>query len=320
MDLSSIFTVAAYGVGGVATLAWASSMVYTVEQKTEALLTRFGKHFHTEKNAGIHVKAPWPLATVSQRVPTTLQQVKEELETKTKDDLFVKLPISIQFEVTDTGKFHFNNSSPVDQVKTIVSAAVRKYTSGKVFQELYDERDEISEEVIKEVAKQIEDYGVVLRRIVIDEPKAPDQVQDAFNKVRASERLVQAATNEAEAEKVKTVKAAEADRDRDLLRGEGAAGYRQKIFAQYGEQIKELVASGVDREEAVTVMMRTMELDTQREVAGHGNMVLYSTSNGNGSKNDPAALIATLKSIGVEIPEIGVKPAQRKGPQAPSVG
>ncbi|MBI2234422.1 MAG: hypothetical protein HYU57_05455 [Micavibrio aeruginosavorus] len=321
MDLGSIFTMAAYGVGAVAAAGLLKSAIFTVPQKHEALITTFGKHTRTEQDAGLHVKWPWPINAIEDVIPTTLQMVKEELETKTKDDLFVTLPISIQFEVADTGHFHFNNADPVDQIKTIVSAAVRKYTSGKMFQELYNERDEISDEVIKEVSTQMKDYGVLLRRIVIDEPKAPGAVQEAFNKVRASERLVEAATNEAKANKVSIVAEAEANRDRDLLRGEGAAGYRAKIFEQYGEQVKSLEALGVSRHEAVQIMLSTMTLDTQREVGSHGNMILYANTNTTGGAQEqinPATLLAHLKALGA-VGEVRVsEPARTPGGPAPA--
>jgi regulator of protease activity HflC (stomatin/prohibitin superfamily) len=276
MDLSNIFQIAAAAGAGLASLWYLSSTLFTVDQKEEALITSFGKHIRTEKNPGLHMKAPWPFNVVEDKISTALHQVGDTLDTKTKDNLFVGLPITIQYEVNNTGRYYFDNNEPIEQMAKIVSAAVRKYTSGKDFQELYDERDEISVAVIAEVKDQIDDYGVNIRRIVIDEPKAPSDVQNAYNRVRSSERERDAALNEAEAEKIRIVKKAEADKERNILIGEGVAGFRKKIFDQYAEQIQELVTKGVTREDAEHMMLEAMRLDTLRDIGDKGNMVIVS--------------------------------------------
>jgi regulator of protease activity HflC (stomatin/prohibitin superfamily) len=293
MDLGSVFTAAAWGVAGLATLSYLSSLFFTVDQKQEALITSFGKHVRTEQNPGLHLKYPWPFNVIEAKVPTALQQVGDTLDTKTKDNLFVGLPITIQYEVDHTGKFYFDNDEPVEQMSKIVSAAVRKYTSGKDFQELYDERDEISDAVISEVEDQINDYGINIRRIVIDEPKAPGDVQSAYNRVRSSERERDAALNEAEAEKVRIVKKAEADKERNILIGEGVAGFRKKIFDQYAEQIRELVTKGVSREDAEHMMLEAMRLDTLRDIGDKGNLVIVSPD---GTSANKIAEMQTLKT------------------------
>lgn len=276
-----MFTLIAIGAAAIFGLSVLGGTFYTVPQKHVGLITQFGRHSRTVSTPGLKVKIPF-IQKVEELVPTALQTVEVELDTKTKDDLFVKLPIKIQFEVNNPAKFYFDNANPIQQVKDIISAETRKYTSGKEFQELYNEREEISDGVISAVKSQMDEYGIALRRIVIDEPRAPIDVQDAFNKVRASERLKDAAKNEAEADYIRRVRAAEADKDRDLLRGEGAAGYRERIFAQYAQQIESLTAHGTPREEAVAVMMAIMRLDTYREVGDKGNMIIVTPDNETG--------------------------------------
>ena len=297
MDLQSIFAVAAWTGAGLMALGWLKSCLYTVNQREEALITSFGKHVGTTTDPGLKVKAPWPIHVVSAKVPTDLQQLEEMLETKTKDNLFVGLPITIQYEIEDTGKFHFDNREPVENMSKAVSAAVRKYTSGKDFQELYDEMDEISDAVIQDVSGQVAEYGISIRHIIVDEPKAPQSVQDSFNRVRASEKEKDAARNEAEAQKIRIVAEAEANKERDILRGQGAAGYRKEIFHQYAEQISSLVTGGTPREEAVAFMQKIMELDTWREVGAEGNMVIVTGDN-NAASNRIAELHTLKQAAG----------------------
>ena len=248
--------------------------LFTVPQRREALITFFGRHVRTEINPGLRVKWPWPFNVVAARVPTDLRQVNEMLDTKTIDDLFVRLPITIQYEIQDTARFYFDTNEPVKQMSIIVSASVRKYTSAKEFQDLYNERDEISSAVIDDVKSQILEYGINIRRIVVDEPTAPKDVQDSYNRVRASEREKDAAQNEAAADYIRRVKAAEADKERNILIGEGVAGFRQSIAQGYAEIRNQLIKDGVDPANAERFMEEAMRLDTIRDVGDKGNMVI----------------------------------------------
>lgn len=265
----------------------------------------------TEKDPGLHMKLPWPFNTVSAKVGTDLMQVEETLATKTSDDLFVQLPIAIQYEINDTGKYHFDNREPIENMKKAVSAAVRTATSGKDFQALYSDRDEVSSHVIDNIKPMVDEYGINLRRIIIDEPTAPQEVQASYNEVRASERLKEAAKNKAEAHKIKLVARAEAEKQADILRGEGKAGFRKALFHQYGEQIESLVGKGVDREEAIKVMLDTMHQDTMRDIGQQGNMVIV-TPDGSGAGGRIAEL-QTLRPK--QIPAV----EQNTAPSPPAV-
>lgn len=290
-DLSSVFTYAAAagGLGGLAILA--KGTFYTIQQETQGLVTRFGKHVRTNTDPGLKVKIP----LVEKVKPISMQeyQTGEDLETKTTDDLFVKLPIAIHYQISDPATFHFKKGNAVELMKKVVATAVREYTSRKSFQELYDERQEIKTGVLEKVADQVGGYGIQINDIIVDEPQASSAVKSTFDRVRSSALEREAATNEAEADYIKKVKAAEADKDRDFLRGEGAAGYRQKIFEQYAEQIQSLVDNGTPREEAVRVMMAIMQLDTYREIGGEGNMVIVT-----GNDTQQGDRIAELQTLG----------------------
>ncbi|MCM2344602.1 MAG: SPFH domain-containing protein [Alphaproteobacteria bacterium] len=274
ITLSTIFQAAAgLAAGGVGITALAKTF-YTTGPKETALVTRLGKLVHKVDDPGLHVKVPF-IDQIAKRVGQELQQVTETLESKTADDLFVKLPISIQFEVTDPERFHFGNSKPIDNLKRSVSAAVRTVTSGKQFQELYGDRDEIGSTVIEHVQNDAADYGIFVKRIIIDEPQAPAEVQNAFNEVRASERLKAAAQNKADAHAIEVVAKARADAEAQKLAGTGAADFRKAILDGYKTQIEDLTKEGtVTKDEALRIVERSMELDALREVAERGNLII----------------------------------------------
>lgn len=302
MDLPSIFNMAAYAAGFIGLGAFIAGGLYTVQQEHQGLVTRFGRHVRTNETAGLKFKIPF-IESV-EKISMQEYQVGEDLETKTTDDLFVSLPIAIQFQVSDPATFFFKKGDAVKLMKKVVSAATREYTSKKSFQELYDERQEIKQGVLEKVDDQVMGFGLQINDIVIDEPSASTAVKSTFDRVRASALEKEAARNDAEAEYIKKVRSAEADRDRDLLRGEGAAGYREKIFAQYGEQIQALVDNGTPREEAVKVMMKIMELDTYREVGADGNMVIVT-----GGDNAMGQRLSELQTMIPSLNQLG-----RQGP------
>jgi regulator of protease activity HflC (stomatin/prohibitin superfamily) len=292
MDLGTVFNVASYAAAGIAGAAALYSTFYTVPQRKVGLITQFGKHVKTVEEPGLKVKIPF-IQQVAAKVSTAELQAEETLQTKTTDDLFVDLPIAIHFQVSNAPIFFFDKGDPVKLMKKVVSAAVREYTSGKAFQELYNERQEIRDGVLEKVASKIEEFGITINDIVIDEPQASNEVKSTFDRVRASALEKEAAKNEAAAEYIRQVKSAEADKERDILRGQGAAGYRKEIFDQYAEQIESLVDAGTPREEAVHFMETIMKLDTWREVGTDGNMLIVT----DGSSKEGNELVDLMKNM-----------------------
>src|SRR5687768_4126800 len=151
MELQQAFNMAAQAAPwvafGITALAAAKSAIFTNKQQQETLITRFGKHIRTVQEPGLNVKVPF-IDKIAKVIGTDLLQASEKLATKTKDDLFVELPIAVQFKVTDSPKFYFKNRDATANMMKLVSAAVRTATSGKQFQDLYSDRDEISTAVI----------------------------------------------------------------------------------------------------------------------------------------------------------------------------
>lgn len=309
---STAGTVAAIGIPSLLAAWYASTSLFTVPQQKEALITTFGKHTRTEKEPGLHLKAPWPFNVVAANVFTGTAQVTDPLTTKTKDDLFVGIPITIQYEVMDSPTYWFKNNDPLGQMKTLVSAAVRNYASDKDFQSLYDDREEISSQVIQSVGEKVKEFGIELKRIIVDEPKAPEEIVGAYNRVRASERLRDAANNESEAEKIRIVKRAEAEKDAQILHGEGVAGFREKIFHNYETQIQHLVGQGISKEEALDVMMKTMHMDVLRDIGHQGNMVIVT----DGTDPESGKRIAELQALR---PTIGSPAGEQNNAPRPAV-
>lgn len=267
---------------------------YTVPQRSKGMLTRFGKYTGTPKGPGLRFK--WPIIDRVHRVSQALQQIPANLATKSSDDQFVMLPISIQFWVNDTEKYYFDTTDPDEQISDIITAEVRKYTSRKDFQALYDEREEISDDVKKGVFNDLQDYGVTIARIVIDEPQPDETTKEAYNSVKASERHLEAARNNAQAEYVRTVKIAEADAKRNELIGEGVKSFRKSISESYIETRQALLDAGVQSAAADIFMTEAMRLDTMRDVGESGNLVVMALDQTQSDPNIMPQVLAAMKA------------------------
>jgi regulator of protease activity HflC (stomatin/prohibitin superfamily) len=301
-------------VAGVTTL---SSMIFNVKEKEEVIIESFGKYTKTEKSSGLRFKAPWPFASVAERVSTALYEMKEDLQTKTKDDIFVTLPIKMHLQVLDTKKFHYESNDPMKQVMSRVAATVKQLTSQMDFAELYQARQTISDKVRENVGAEIEKlYGVSLVDVIVDEPHAPAEIQASYNNVKASERNMLATKNNAEARKIEIIAEAEARKEAQRLDGEGIAAQRSAIFANYAQQFNNLAKEGLTQEMAHQVITLAMQNDTIRDAAKNGNTIVT-----NANANDILAQMQTLKTT-LTKPHGGAnddhpKPAPAQKPAAP---
>jgi regulator of protease activity HflC (stomatin/prohibitin superfamily) len=290
-------------VGGLTLKRSFNDLHFDLEQNTNAILTRFGRYIGTVKEPGWHWKLPSPFQKVAKRISMALQQSTMNLEIKTNDDLFVGLPITMQWQVTDPKKYVFDNDKPLDQAVTLVEASVRSHIAGKSFQDLYSgDRAKISEEVIADVKDHVSDYGIVIRRIVIDQPKASNEVKARYENVRTSAMDAAAAKNQGQALIERETASAEAAKIRELRISEGVAGFRKNIADGYIEIRENLTGRGVDPHAADAFMLRAMELDTIRDVGQKGNMVIVVPSGGEGGNvahqlTDLAALKKPLEKI-----------------------
>ena len=266
---------------GAAAAKWLSTGLMIVKERQEVLLESFGEWKETRKKPGLQFKAPWPLQNIAKKVSTALLEFKEDLATKTKDDIFVTLPIKMHLQVTDSKKFHYESQDPTKQVMSRVAATIKQLTSNMDFAELYQARETISDQARDKVGKEIGNlYGMTLVDVIVDEPHAPQEIQQSYNNVKASERNKLAAVNEAEADKIRTIAEAEARKEALRLDGEGIAAQRKAIFENYAGQFNEL-SQKMSPDQAHQVIALAMANDTVRDAAKNGNVIITTTNSGN---------------------------------------
>lgn len=253
---------------------------FIVKQKTAVIIERFGK-FHKVALSGINFKIPIidnKAGTVNLRV----MELPVEVETKTKDDVFVRLIVSVQYyvvETTDgiqTSFYKFDN--PARQIQSYVFDSIRSEVPKMLLDDVFSEKDKIAVAVQTELAETMDDYGFAIIKALITDIDPDAKVKHAMNEINAAKRLKEAAREYAEAEKIKVVAAAQAEAEGKKLQGEGIANQRIAIangIKQSVEQVKGAMEDGVTGQEVMNMLFMTQHYETIGKLAEQGVNTIF---------------------------------------------
>jgi regulator of protease activity HflC (stomatin/prohibitin superfamily) len=229
--------------------------IYTVEQQTAAIIERFGK-FKRVTGPGINAKIPFGIDKIVTRPSLRIQQLDLVMESKTKDDVTVKLQLAIQFVIPDMEKVfdaYYKLTDPHKQMDAWVFDVVRSKVPFLKLNEVYENKDEIAKDVEERLKERMHLYGFEIVRALVNDVIPPEKVKEAMNEVNTQQRLQSAAQAEGEKKKILIVKNAEAEAESKRLQGEGIANQRRAIVKGYKESIQDFVA-GLPSSSATEVM------------------------------------------------------------------
>src|SRR5579871_162016 len=193
LSLLLIVVLVAIGVFG--------SCVVITHNKTVKVLETFGKYSGL-RQPGLSFKLPAPIQKVARVVPMNVMEIKTVLELKTSDNLFIRYPITVQYQVSDPMAATYELENPQAQILSYISNLVRGEVGRKTFLELYAVRNEIQEVVQEVLGEQVHAFGFKIVAVLVNEPIPSDEVQQSYNSVTASERQKEAARNIAEARRI----------------------------------------------------------------------------------------------------------------------
>ena len=213
--------------------------LFTVQQQTAALVERFGK-FRRVASAGLNVKIPFVDRVVG-RVSLRVQQLDVRVETKTKDNVFVFVIVSVQYYVLPEkvvdAFYRLQNAQ--QQITSFVFDTVRARVPGMILDDLFELKDDIAKAVKEELDSVMDDFGYAIIKALVTDIDPDALVKQSMNEINAAQRTRVAAIELAEAEKIRVVKAAEGEAESKALQGIGIANQRKAIV----EGLKESVAS-----------------------------------------------------------------------------
>ena len=281
------------------------SSVFIVKQQTAAVIERFGK-FTSVRNSGIQFKIPI-IDKIAGRINLKIQQLDVIVETKTKDDVFVRLKISVQFQVVKSNVYDafYKLEDPQNQITSYVFDVVRSEVPKMKLDDVFERKDDIAIAVKSELNQAMTDYGYDIIKTLVTDIDPDQQVKIAMNRINAAEREKVAAEYEAEAERIKIVAKARAEAESKRLQGQGIADQRREIARGLEESVEVLNNVGINSQEASALIVVTQHYDTLQSVGENtnSNLILMPNSPQAGSEmlNNMIASFVASNQIGEEM-------------------
>ncbi|HEX4157145.1 MAG TPA: SPFH domain-containing protein [Rhizomicrobium sp.] len=257
-----------FAVIGFVALIVLTSSFFTVEQQSRAIIERFGRFIGTA-SPGLNVKLPF-IDVVAQRVSLRVQQLPVEVETKTLDNVFVKLFVAVQYRVIE-GKeadAYYKLQNARDQITSYVLDVVRAQVPKMNLDEVFEKKDEVGSSVKTELDTSMKIYGFEIPNALVTDVNPADNVKAAMNEIQTQQRLQVAAAAKGEANKILVVKNAEAEAESKRLQGEGIAKQRRAIVDGLRESIAAFTdqIGGVSAPEVLKLVLMTQYFDTMKEI------------------------------------------------------
>ena len=290
---------------------------FIVKQQSAAIVERFGK-FVSVRQSGLQIKIPI-IDNVAGRLSLRIQQLDVVVETKTKDDVFVKLKVSVQFKVIKEKVYDafYKLDNPGDQITSFIFDVVRAEVPKLILDDVFLKKDDIAIAVKSELQDAMTEYGFQIIKTLVTDIDPDAQVKESMNRINASEREKVAAQFEGEAQKILIVEKAKAEAESKRLQGQGIADQRREIARGLEDSVKVLNGVDINSQEASALIVVTQHYDTLQSVGAeaNSNLILMPNSPQAGSEmlNNMVASFTASNQIGEEMKKARM---QQKGKES----
>jgi len=271
------------------------SAFFTVKQQTAAIVERFGK-FQTIAQSGLRFKIPL-IDRIAGRLSLKIQQLDVIVETKTKDDVFVRLKVSVQYKVIKDKVYDafYKLDYPHDQITSYVFDVVRAEVPKMILDDVFLKKDDIAIAVKSELNEAMLNYGYDIIKTLVTDIDPDVQVKEAMNRINASEREKIAAQFEGDAARILIVEKAKAEAESKRLQGQGIADQRREIARGLEESVEVLNKVGINSQEASALIVVTQHYDTLQSIGQETNS---NPQAGSQMLNDMVASFTASNQIG----------------------
>ena len=295
MEISAIiFVVAAFII--------ITSSIFMVKQQTAVILQRFGK-FHSIRNSGLHFKVPL-IDQIAGRISLKIQQLDVPVETKTKDDVFVRIQVSVQYRILRESIYEafYELQSPTEQITAYIFDVVRAEVPKMKLDDVFVRKDDIAVAILRELDGAMNEYGYGIVKALVTDIDPAAEVKQAMNQINAAERKKVAAEYEGEAEKIRIVAKAKAEAESKRLQGQGIADQRREIAKGIEDSVEALNKVGINSQEASALIVVTQHYDTLQAVGEQSKNTLILLPN---SPNSGSDMLAQMTSSFIAAQEFG---------------
>src|SRR5579864_5765896 len=251
---------------------------FTVETAQVAIVQRLGK-FARVAGPGLNWKTPF-IEVVVHRMSMKVQQFDVQVETKTQDNVFVQIPVSIQYKVIPEGveAAFYKLSDPVKQIESMVYNVVLGHVPKMKLDDTFLNQADIASDLRDNLDASMKEYGYSIVKVLISDIVPDTKVKAAMNDINAAQREREATVSRAETNKLLLVKQAEAEAESKRLQGEGIANQRKAIITGLKDSVEDFAKTvpGSTPQDVMQLVLMTQYFDTLKDVAAndHTNTIL----------------------------------------------
>ena len=278
---------------------------YLVTQTQAVIIERLGK-FHKVSKAGLHLKIPL-IDSISGNLNLRVRELPVEVETKTKDDVFVRIVVSVQFFVIaseDGIKASFYElNNPEQQIQSYVFDSIRSEVPLMELDDVFAQKEKIAIAIKNELSETMKRFGFDFIKALVTDIDPDAKVKHSMNEINAAKRMKEAAKEEAAGAKIRVVAAAEADAESKRLSGEGIAMQRIAIangLKESVQEVKQAMESGVTSKEVMNMLFLTQHYETIAKLGEHNSSTIFMPY----SPNNVADLQLQIQSSLIAVEEL----------------
>jgi regulator of protease activity HflC (stomatin/prohibitin superfamily) len=282
MDTGNTLMLLVYGVIAIFLLGTLLSGFFQVRTAEAAVIQRMGK-FLRVGTAGINFKLPW-LDQIAGRMDLRVQQLALDVETKTKDNVFVKMPVSVQYHVIPEKVYEafYKLANPRQQISSYVFNVILGHVPKMNLDDAFLQQSDIAIAIKQGLDDVMRTYGYAIDQALVTDIQPDEKVKAAMNEINAAQREQVAATARGETEKILKVKQAEAEAESKALQGQGIANQRKAIIDGLKQSVEAFSAAveGATPRDVMMLVLVTQYLDTMKEIGAQdkSNTIFVSHS------------------------------------------
>jgi regulator of protease activity HflC (stomatin/prohibitin superfamily) len=282
MDFSQGLEVFFYGLVFLFAVGTVLSGFFQVRTAEAVVIQRMGK-FLRVATAGMNFKLPW-LDQIAGRIDLRVQQLALDVETKTKDNVFVKIPVSVQYHVIPEKVYEafYKLANPKQQISSYVFNVILGHVPKMILDDAFLQQSDIAVAIKEGLDDVMKTYGYAIDQALVTDIEPDEKVKAAMNDINAAQREQVAASARGEAEKILKVKQAEAEAQSKALQGQGIANQRKAIIEGLKDSVEAFskAVEGSTPHDVMMLVLVTQYLDTMKEIGANdkSNTIFVSHS------------------------------------------
>jgi regulator of protease activity HflC (stomatin/prohibitin superfamily) len=157
---------------------------FQVRTAEAVVVQRMG--FQRAAGAGINFKLPW-LDLIAGRIDLCVQQVALDVETKTKDNVFVKIPASVEYHVIADKVYEafYKLANPRQQISSYVFNVILGHVPKMILDDAFLQQSDIAGAIKQGLDDVMRTYGYAIDQALVTDIQPDDKVKAAMNEINA---------------------------------------------------------------------------------------------------------------------------------------